>query len=392
MTSPELEDPPVPRIEPVIEPSGPESPPAADPPANRRPGLRGLVAVAVLAAVVSGAVAAGVTTVLYRQQARTNPQDLNLGSNVTISEENAALQVANKALPAVVSVVTEDRGTSFGSGFVVTSDGYIVTSTIVLANASSLSVVMIGDAKRHDARLIDYDCRSGAAVIKVDQVTGLPTLPFGDAAALRPGQTVIALGGPLEQHSEVTRGLVTALHKRAVITGPVSASTSSVFSDTIQTDAAISTGSSGGPLLNVGGQVVGLGVAANSGGGAVAFALSSNALQPGVQQILQSGRLLVPGMGVETTDLSTEDAALRGLSVGSLVNGLTRGGPAEQSGLKVGDVITQLDATRLDAAHPLNQMLQTDFRPSQRIQVSYVRSGSSSQVQLTLQGEHPVCG
>jgi S1-C subfamily serine protease len=375
----------------VIEPAGPESPPSTATTSTRRPGLGTLLAVALVAAIVSGAVAAGVTLAVFRQQSRTNPQDLHLGSNVTIAEENAARQVAEKALPAVVSIVTQETGNTFGSGFLVTSDGFMITNTSVVAKATSLSVILPGDSKRHDARLIDYDCREGYAVLKVDQVSGLPTLPFGDSGALKAGQTVIALGGPLEQSTVVTRGVVTALHKRAVVSGPVTALFETTFADTIKTDAAISRGGSGGPVLNVGGQVIGVSMAGTWAGEPVAFALSSNAVQPGAQQVIQSGRLQMPGMGLQVNDLSTEDAALRGLPVGSLVVTVDRGGPADLAGIKVGDVITQLDATRLDAAHPLNRVLQTEFRPSQRIQVSFTRSTVVNQVQLSLQTEHPSC-
>jgi S1-C subfamily serine protease len=383
---PEEQNGPPARIEPAIAAEGSEALPPA-----RRPGLGSLLAVALIAAIVSGAVATAVTLAIFRQQARTNPQELHLGSNVTIAEESVTRQVADRALPAVVSVVTHDRGTTYGSGFLVTSDGYLVTNTAVVANATSLSVILSGDSKRHDARLVDYDCRSGFAVLKVDQVSGLPTLPFGDSTALKPGQTVIALGGPLEQRAVVSRGVVTAVHKRASVAGPVASASTTTYADTIQTDAAIGRGGSGGPLLNVGGQVVGVSMLGSLAGDAVAFALAANTLQPGVQQILQSGRLQLPGLGAQVEDLGPEDVALRGLPLGSLVLHVERGGPADLAGIKAGDVITQLDATRVDAAHPLGLVLQTDFRPSQRIQVSYNRSNSSSQVQLNLQREHPTC-
>lgn len=379
------------RIEPALDPAGSESPSSTGAAPSPRPGLGSLLAVALVAAIVSGTVASGVTLAIFRLQARTNPQELHLGSNVTISEESVTRQVAEKALPAVASVVTQDRGTTHGSGFLITSDGYLVTNTAVVANASSLSVIISGDSRRHDARLVDYDCRSGFAVLKVDQVSGLPTLPFGDSSALKPGQTVIALGGPLEQRAVVSRGVVTALHKRASIAGPVASASTATYADSIQTDAAIGRGGSGGPLLNAGGQVVGVSVLASVAGDPVTFALASNTVQPGVQQILQSGRLQMPGLGVQVEDLGPEDVALRGLPLGSLVLQVDRGGPADLAGIKAGDVITQLDATRVDAAHPLSLVLQTEFRPSQRIQVSYNRSSSSSQVQLTLQREHPTC-
>ena len=345
------------------------------------------MALVLVAALVSGAVAAGVTYGVLRMQSRTNPQELNLGSRVQLTEDSATGQVAARALPAVVTVVTDERGQSYGSGFLVTTDGFVATSVAVVASSATLTVLVPGEARRRDARVVDYDCAIGVAVLKVDGVSNLPTLGMGDSSLLKVGQTVVALGGPFGG-SLAARGIVAALHRSQPVAGTLPRGPDS-YSDTIQTDARLDSANSGGPLLNVAGQVVGMDVAA--GTGQTGFALSSNSIQPVVEQIVQSGQLQVADMGVEVTDLAPEEAALRGVPVGSLVVTVQPGSPAEAAGLKAGDVITQVDDNRLDAAHPLLQLLRAHYKPAQRAVVSYTRSGSSTQVEMTLRGGRPVC-
>jgi S1-C subfamily serine protease len=369
----------------VIEPAGPESRSTAAGP--ERSG-RAILAIVLVAALVGGAVAAGVTYGVLRLQSRTNPQDLNLGSRVQLTEDSATDQVTAKALPAVVTVVTDERGQSYGSGFLVTTDGFVATSVAVVASSATLSVLLPGEGKRRDARIVDYDCAIGVAVLKVDGLSNLPTLSFADSSQLKVGQLVVALGGPYGD-DVASRGIVAAVHRTETVAGTLPRGPN-FYSDTIQTDARIGSANSGGPLLNVGGQVVGMDVAAGSTGEST-FALSSNSVQPVVQQIVQSGQLQVADMGVETADLSPEDAAVRGVPVGSLVLTVAAGSPAEAAGIKAGDVITQVDDNKVDAAHPLVQLLRAHYKPSQRTVVSYSRGGSSSQVELTVRGERPVC-
>ena len=150
--------------------------------------------------LVTAIVAAGVTLAVLRFQARTNTQQVNLRNGVTITEDSAIVQAAAKARPAVVSVITQHQPTIVrGSGYLATTDGYIVTNINVIAGASGMTVLIPGDSKPHDARLVDYDCQTGVAVIKIDKVSGLPTLAFADPNALVQGQVIVAVGGPVVQ-------------------------------------------------------------------------------------------------------------------------------------------------------------------------------------------------
>ena len=339
--------------------------------------------------LVSAVVAASVTLGILRLQQRTNPQTVDIRPGATVVEDSAIIKAAGNAKPAVVSIVTAQAPQlQAGSGYLVTSDGYIVTNVQVIAGASSLTVFVSADAKLHQARLVDYDCQTAVAVLKIDQVSGLPTLAFGDPAAVVSGQVLVAVAGPL-QGGAVTRGIVRALHRPVTITDPATPDKTRQLSDTIQTDATIDSGTSGGPLLNIQSQVIG--VAMSGSVGENGYGLNTADIQDDVQQIVQTGQVIVPSMGASTTDLGAQAAALKNLPEGGLVESVTTGGPAGTAGLQTGDVITQLDDVKVDAAHPLGMLLRSQFHVNQRVTVTYARGGASAQVQLTLVGLHPTC-
>src|SRR5437660_4919463 len=253
--------------------------------------MRTIAAVAA-GLVVTILVATSVTLAVLQYQARTNNQQVNLRNGVTLSQDSAIVQAAAKARPAVVSIVTQRQPTIVdGSGYLATSDGYIVTSVHVIAGANGMTVLVPGDSKPHDARLVDYDCQTGVAVIKIDKVSGLPTLAFADPNALVQGQVIVAVGGPVDG-SAVTPGYVSAMHRVTSARDPVNLGRTVEFSDTIQTNAAIDGGTSGGPLLNVGSQVIG--IAMDSSATRAGFGLNVADVQDDVQQILSSGQLVVP--------------------------------------------------------------------------------------------------
>src|SRR2546425_5447903 len=345
---------------------------------------------AVLAGlVVTAMVAAGVTLAILRLESRTNPQQVNLQPGVTLTQDSAIVQAAAKGRPAVVSVVTQHQpAIARGSGYLATSDGYIVTSINVIAGANGLTVLVPGDPAPHAARLVDYDCQTGVAVIKIDKVSGLPTLVFADPAALVQGQVIVAVGGPVEGGA-VTPAYVSAMHRVSSVRDPVNLGRTLQLSDTIQTNTVIDGGSSGGPMVNVGSQVVGVSMESTSAVSGVGLNVAD--IQAAVQQILQTGQVVVSSLGATTADVTSDSAVLSGVPEGSRLVALDKGGPAATGGLKVGDVITQLDDVKLDAAHPLSLLLRSRFHANQRVTVTYSRDGVSTQAELTLTSQHPTC-
>lgn len=350
--------------------------------------MRAIAAVAA-GLVVTALVATCVTLTVLRFQQHTNPQEVNLRNGVTLTQDSAIVQAAAKARPAVVSVVTQHQPAIVrGSGYLATSDGYIVTNVNVIAGASSLTVVVPGDSKPHEARLVDYDCQTGVAILKIDQVNGLPTLAFADPNALAQGQVIVAVGGPVDGGA-VIPGYVSATHRVVEAKDPTNAARTIAFSDTIQTSVAIDSGTSGGPLLNVQSQVVG--IAMESPATLAGFGLNVADIQDVVQQILSNGKVSVSSLGATTSDVTQESALLNALPEGSQVMSVDKGGPAANAGLQVGDVITQVDDVRIDAAHPLSLLLRSRFHANQRVTVSYTRATGSTQAQLTLASQHPTC-
>ena len=359
---------------------------AAAPTRRRWSALATGVAVVLAAAVVSGAVAYGV----LQLDSRNNPP---LRSGVTLTEDSAIVQAAARAKPAVVSVVTTGSPSfTSGTGYVATSDGYIVTNIGVISRASTMTVLLPGDPKVHNGRLVDYDCQTGVAVIKIDQVSGLPTLAFADTSSLVSGQVLVAIAGPMAG-SAVTRGIVSTLHRPVTVADPAASGRTLEISDAILVDPTVQPGANGAPLINVGGQVIGVAMTGqDSTGATTGFGLNAADIQDDVEQILQTGQLVVPSLGATSTDLLPQLAALNGLPEGSRLVSVDKGGPADVAGLQAGDVITQLDDVTIDAAHPLRLLLRSRFHANQRVTVTYTRGTTSTQVQLTLVGAHPSCG
>src|SRR6202171_3797991 len=346
----------------------------------------GRIAAVAAGLIVVALVAAGVTLAVLRYQSPTNPQQIDL-RGVTIAEDSAIVKAAAKAMPAVVSVVTQQPpAVGRGSGYLATSDGYIITNVDVISGASSMTVLIQGDAKPRDARLVDYDCQTGVAVLKVDNVRSLPTLAFADPNVLVQGQVVVALSGPFDG-SAITPAHVSAIHRVVTSVDPTGRFTQ--YSDTIQTTATIDRGTAGGPLLNVGGQVIGIAMQSFLASGG--YGLSGADITDDVQQILSTGHVTVSSIGAATTDLAPEVAALSGLPQGAQVVTVTKGSPAAAAGLQTSDVITKIDDVKLDAAHPISLLLRSRFHPNQRVTVTYWRGSTSTQAELTLTGTHPYC-
>jgi S1-C subfamily serine protease len=336
--------------------------------------------------LVTVLVAAGVAFAVLQ----LNPQQVNLRPGAIIAQDSALVQAAAKAAPAVVSIVTQQQPQIIrGSGYLTTGDGYIVTSVDVVAGASGLTVLITGDSTSHTARLIDYDCQTGVAVIKIDKVSGLPTLAFADPTALVQGQPVIGLGGPLDGGA-VSPGYISAIHRDTATPDPAGVGPSNGFVDTIQITSGVDSSTAGGPLLNLSGQVVGISMqpASVSAGG---YALSVAGVQDDVQQIVQSGRVMVASLGASTDVVDGAVSALTGVPEGGRLVTVDQNGPATSSGLQVGDIITQVDDVKVDAANPLDLLLRSRFHVSQRVSVTYYRNGTSTQVELTLTGSHPTC-
>ena len=234
-----------------------------------------------------------------------------------------------------------------GSGFIVSEDGYILTNAHVVSGAAAVDV-LYSDGERVTALVVGADVTTDIAVLRVN-ASGLPALPIGDSNALRVGEYVIAIGNPLssyELYGTVTFGIISATAREINIDGFVNTY--------LQTDAAINFGNSGGPLINMAGQVIGMNSAKtvtagyDSRGNAISaegigFALPIQNVIEIANVILREGSMVRPGIGVQIRTVDTETAAENQVPVGCRIEELTAGAPADQAGLKVGDIITKVD-------------------------------------------------
>lgn len=380
-----------PAVEPV--PQAPVSPP---PPA-RPLRVPGMLAAIVIAAVIGGLAGTGATILTAQRLSHvsapgSNPPLAPITNSLT--EESAVITVADKAGPAVVeiktTVVTPDlfaprEQQGIGSGFLVRSDGYIVTNNHVIANARQLKVILRDQTKSFDARIVGTSPEDDIAVLKID-ATGLPSLKFGDSSALKVGQLAIAIGSPLGQQNSVTKGVISALHRSLTAPDPTNPGNPQSILNAIQTDASINPGNSGGPLLNSAGDVIGVNFAieqARAGGPGISFALDGNAARDIADQLIKTGHVNRPFLGVSYVPVDQTTATANNLPVGALVRQVDHGSPADRAGVRPQDVITQVNDQAIDDTHPLKDVLR-QFRPSDSITLTVQRSGQTLKLRVTL--------
>jgi putative serine protease PepD len=259
-----------------------------------------------------------------------------------------------------------------GSGWVYDENGDIVTNQHVVDGADSIKVTF-WNGKTFDAHLVASDQTSDLAVIKVDAPASMiHPLQVGDSSALRVGDSVVAIGSPFGLQETVTSGIVSALHRSISSPG----SQPFTISDSIQTDAAINHGNSGGPLLNTAGEVVGVNSQIRSdsrGNEGVGFAIPSNTVRSVVTQLISTGKAQHAFLGV-TIDSTASNA---------LIAGVRPGTPAASAGLKKGDVVTSLGGKKISNPDELASVINS-YKPGDTVTITYERGGQSHSVQVKL--------
>ena len=363
-------------------------------PPRRRLGVLGIV---VTSALVGGLVGSAATILLAPRLIKVTPSGNTVVAPLapitnTLTEESAVINVADQDGKAVVEIKTtvsspdqflQQELHGIGSGFIVRSDGYIVTNNHVVENARLLQVILRDQAKTYDARVVGTSPDDDVAVLKVD-AQDLPALSWGDSSSLKVGQLAIAIGSPLGQQNSVTKGVISALHRSISVPDPTSGATETIL-NAIQTDAQINPGNSGGPLLNSAGQVVGVNFAieqAQAGPG-LGFALDGNAARDIANQLIQTGHINQPFLGVTYQQLDETAAAANALVVGAWVTDITAGSPAARAGIKVHDVITKVNSQAIDDLHPLKDVLR-QYAPGTKVSVTAYRGGKNQTLQVTL--------
>jgi serine protease Do len=268
-----------------------------------------------------------------------------------------------------------------GSGVIISPDGYIVTNNHVIDGATDIRVTLT-DRRILSAKLIGADPLTDLAVIKVND-SNLPSVPLGDSTQLHPGQTVLAFGNPLGFRFTVTRGIVSALNRP----NPYAADRRSP-GEFIQTDAAINPGNSGGPLVNAHGEVVGINTFLVSSTGSFAgmgFAIPAQIVRPTVDELIRHGKVEHGYMGIGISDVTPEQAKFFHVNkaIGAVVTQVEPDSPAAKAGLKVGDVITEVNGKSVNDAGEL-QVVVGEKQPGTNLQLKAMRDGNPVDLAVTL--------
>ena len=268
-----------------------------------------------------------------------------------------------------------------GSGVIISPDGYIVTNNHVVDGATDIRVTL-HDRRILAAKLIGRDKLTDLAVIKVN-ASNLPSVPMGDSTNLRPGQTVLAFGNPMGYRFTVTRGIVSALNR------PNPAADRRAPGEFIQTDAAINPGNSGGPLVDAHGEVIGINtflVSSSGGFSGMGFAIPTQIVKPTVDGLIRNGKVEHGYMGIGIADVTPDEAKFFNVktAIGAVVSQVEPDSPAAKAGLKIGDVITELNGKTVNDAGEL-QVAVGQKQPGTKLDLTVMRNGKSMQVPVALE-------
>lgn len=294
------------------------------------------------------------------------------------------------------NVKSEKKQIGGGSGFIVSKDGLVVTNRHVVEDEEASYTVIISDGKEYNAEVLARDTLNDFAVIKMvdtdeNKITNLPFVSLGDSEALQIGQKVVAIGNALAQYQNtVTTGVVSG-KGREVTAGSVEGSENLV--NLIQTDAAINPGNSGGPLVDLAGNVIGINTAVSAEAQGIGFAIPIDDVKSLIETVEKNGKIVRPFLGVrfmlldqakaKELQLDVEGGALLVGDEGSGEFAVIPGSPADKAGLKLKDVILEVDGQKVDADHPLNVTVAKK-NPGDTIRLKVWRSGETLEIPVTL--------
>jgi serine protease Do len=284
---------------------------------------------------------------------------------------------APDAPPSVPPRSPEDRRSS-GSGFLIREDGYLVTNAHVVGDAERIQV-RLHDGRRFDARLVGLDERVDLALLKIE-AKGLPVAQLGDSNRTRVGEFVLALGHPFGLEQTVSFGIVSRKGAPLQVAAP--------GFEFIQTDAAVNPGNSGGPLVNMAGEVVGVNSMA-AVNGTIGFAIPVNLVKALLPQLALKGKVEWGWLGVSIAEVPDEDAAQFGLKEpkGVLIRQVVAGQPADRGGIKANDVVLAVDGTAVEGPPDLQRIIAST-PVGKTVRISLMREGKETEVAVTVGAYH----
>lgn len=352
-------------------------------------GIAKYIALALICSLCGGVIGSGVTYFVTGKNVSGNSS----GNTVTVdpvsfatdSTALSAAEIYQKVAPAVVMVSTktiqtvngwfQQEAEGMGSGFIINTDGYILTNYHVIDGANEVTVTL-SDGNEVTASVVNYDSDQDVAMIKINEDIEVPgVVELGDSDALQPGEEVLAIGNPLskELSSTLTKGIVSALN-RSIETE------TGVSTNLIQTDTAINSGNSGGPLINTKGEVIGINtLKASDGAEGIGFAIPINDVKVKIDSL--SKPILNLGVSIRVIDQSM--AKQLNMEEGLYIVEVNKFSPAEKAGLKGGDLIVKVDGTRIKTFEEL-QEIKNSKEEGDTINIEFIRDGKTQNTTITL--------
>ncbi len=359
----------------------------------------------------------GVLGGLFGSRYYQPPKPAPTNQQISLSEDSAIIDTVKKASPAVVSIVVsqdlskipgyglnpffDDPFNNFnsspniqevgaGSGFLISSDGLIVTNKHVVNNMQASYTVLTSDGQKYDAKVLSRDPINDLAIVKID-IKAAHFLQLSDSNTLQVGQRVIAIGNSLGQYQNtVTSGIISGIGRKITAGGEGG---SEQLSNVIQTDTAINPGNSGGPLLDITGQVVGINTAIDQQGQLVGFAIPSNEISKAIASFDKNGKITRAFLGIHYFIISPEVAEQQKLprTYGALVvRGNTMadlavvpGSPADKAGIVENEIILSVNGEKVDQDHSLVEIL-SKFSPGDSVTLHVYSKGGEKDVKVTL--------
>lgn len=330
----------------------------------------------------------------------TNTANINTQMVSLVGYSETGVGVASKVRPSIVGIEVEysvnsifyknkSTATAAGSGIIISEDGYILTNNHIvnssstsyyyeLGKANKVTVTLYNDSTKYDATIVGTDSQTDLAVIKIEK-NGLKAAELGDSDAVQVGEFAMAIGNPLGLADSVTAGIVSAVNRE------VSDQDGNSYV-AIQTDASINSGNSGGALVNSKGQVIGVNTLKLSGTGVegVGFAIPINSTKEIYEQLIQYNKVKRPYIGIGGIDLDEQTAEDRNLVVGIYIKTIEDFSAGEKAGLKIGDVIIEVDGTKVTKMDELNA-IKNQKQIGDTLKLKVFREGKEKEITVTLQ-------
>lgn len=323
--------------------------------------------------------------------------------NSTNFTDGSIADVAAKVSSSVVSIVTSVKTTNFfgqssnssaaGTGIIVSSDGYILTNKHVISGASTVAVITDDGTTYEDVEIVATDPLNDVAFLKVKDASNLSVATLGDSKTISVGQQVIAIGNALgEYQNTVTSGIISGTGRSVTASDGTSYNTETL-TDMIQTDAAINSGNSGGPLVNAAGEVIGINTATSTSAENMGFAIPISSVKGMLSQLLETGKAERAYLGVYSSEITPDAAKAYNLPVSagaylyssSTYSAIISGGPADKAGLKDKDIVTAVNGVKVGASGSLSNLIG-EYKPGDTVQLTVIRDGSERAVNVTLEG------